>query len=79
MAARFNWARFDAQPLVVKAVVWDWNADVRFLVAPGSADGIAAALRLDVERKLGSVRAEGRRRGRRVRSTGFERFMPGGA
>ena len=76
--ARFDWARFDAQPLVVKVVVWDWNVDLRFLVAPGAADGIAAALRRDVERKLVSIRAEGRRRGRRVRSTVFQRFVPGG-
>ena len=77
--ARFDWARFDARPLVVKAVIWDWNVDLRFLVVPGSADGIAAGLRRDIERKLVSTRSEGRRRGRRVRLPAFQRFLPGGA
>jgi len=73
----FHWRRFDAQPRAVKEVVWDWNVDVGFAVDPGAAIEVAAALRRDVERRLRGARAEDRRRGRRVRPGGFERFMPG--
>ena len=70
--SRFDWGRFDALPVAVKAVAWDWGWDVRFEALAGRG-APAAAVRADVERR----RREAAQK-RRVRVLAFSRFVPMG-